>query len=109
MVETLLDIGHELGLVPREERKDTSYQDEEVDSHAPYVGLVVVGVPLHDLRGHAQRRAAVCVHGLLDVAELLRETEVCYLDLKALLIKELCDLLLNLRKTHRRIELLIVF
>lgn len=53
-------------------------------------------MPLHDLGCHAQRRAAVRVHGLFDVAELLREAKVCYLDLEALLVKELCDLLLNL-------------
>ena len=66
-IVSFLHIRFELRLTTSEEWKDTCYQDEEIHSQTPYICLVSIHLPLHDLWRHTQRCSAVGLHHFINV------------------------------------------
>lgn len=103
--KALLDVAEELWLGLGEEGKEPGQQTEEVDTHAPNVGLIGIGLVVHDLRGHAKGRATVSIDLLINKPKLFGETEVGNLNNKLLLMKKFDHTLFALNAGHSWVKL----
>lgn len=81
-VVTLLDVVDQISLISAVEGRITRQHFKEYHSKRPDIRLMIVLLPVQNLRSHDEWSTALCLSQIIISVELFGEAQICNLDLE---------------------------